>query len=231
MLATTIGIYVLYNYEKGNSDTLKENLKTAQHKLSALQDEKDVLMVRLALAESKAGDKPPERNSDLNQPVSETPVNERFAETKPMPEGDTHKAISLNANDTEKRSTDVDTSDVVDIEKFNTRYDTKDDMLRIEFILKKTNATTNKVSGRAFVVLKSDGSEIDPLVIPAATLRSGRPSQTKRGQYFSIAHFKWMNFKKKFPPPIKSFNYATVFVFSTEGKLLLEKDITIGEKL
>ena len=64
MLATTAGFYFLYKSGTKENKRLEKALKTSEEKIAALQNEKDVLMVRLVLAESKIKDGQPDRRKD-----------------------------------------------------------------------------------------------------------------------------------------------------------------------
>lgn len=231
MFITTTGFILLYKSEKGKNEHLKKTLKTSEQKSVALQKEKDVLMVRLVLAESKVRDKRPDLKGDTNEPSLEMSSNENSLKEENTNTDGMKKAAFSEPMDTTETVTDGEMSAIVDVENVDIFHDIKSNILKVKFILKKTDATAKTVSGRAFVILKRDKGEIDPLVIPSVSLSSGKPSQIKRGQYFSIAHLKWMNFEKKYQSGIKSFKYLTIFIFSTEGKLLLEKEISIGDIL
>lgn len=231
MAITTIVFSIFYKSEKGKNEHLKKALKTAEQKLSALQEKNDVLMVRLVLAESKARDKGSDLKGGVNEPSVGTLPNKRIRGEENTTTDGMQKEVSPEPTETSETDTGVVTPAIVKIENVDMFHDKKNNVLNFKFILKKIDETAKKVSGRAFVLLKDDKGEIDPLVIPSVSLSSGRPSQIKRGQYFSIAHLKWMNFKKKYQSTIKPFKYVTVFIFSTEGKLLLEKEMSIGDIL
>lgn len=229
IMAITVTVFaVLFKSEKGKNDHLKKALKISEQKITALQEEKDVLMVRLVLAESRAKDKRSDVRGDINEPSLETQSNNsRLKEGNTNTDG-SKKVVFPESKKTTETATDVTIPATVNVENVDVFHDTKNKMLNVKFILKKTDGTAKKVSGRAFVLLKGNNGKIDPLVIPSVSLSpEGIPSQIKRGQYFSIANLKWMNFKKKFQSTTKPFKYLTVFIFSTEGKLLLEKEMAI----
>ena len=218
---------VLYKNEKGKNEHLEKALKTSEQKIVALQEEKDVLMVRLVLAESKIREKRPDLKENTNKSSTEVLPNEGVQGKEDTNTEDLKVVASPELTASTETATDVEMPAVVSIDNVDIFYDKKNNTLNVKFILKTTDAAAATVSGRAFVLLKRDTDDTDSLVIPSVALSSGKPSQIKRGQYFSIANLKWMNFKKKYPPAIKSFKYVTVFIFSTEGELLLEKEMVI----
>lgn len=225
--ATITGFYVLYKKEKGKNENLKKALTDSKQKIAALQDKKDVLMVRLVLAESKVKDQQPDLKDEKNEPSTEMLSNGNISATENTNTDGTKKTVLSETKDTTETITKPEILTVVDAEDVDVFHDTNKNILRVKFILRKTDPAIKTVSGRAFVVLKSNKDEMDPLVLPSVSLTSGKPSQIRRGQYFSIAHFKWMKFEKKFYPTAESFQYVTVFAFTTEGELLLEKEIAI----
>jgi len=239
MFVTIIGFYVLYKGVKEKNENLEKALKASEQKTVALQDEKDVLMVRLVLAESKTKNQQPDVKKDIHDQTAEALSNESIparintnSEKKTFELVENHsapkqKAILSESRDTTEKIGEAEILTPVDVEDMDIFHDAKKNILRVKFILRKTEPTIKNVSGRAFVVLKSNNDEKDPLVLPSVSLSSGKPSQVKRGQYFSIAHFKWMKFEKRYQPATESFQRVTAFIFTTKGELLLEKDFAI----
>jgi hypothetical protein len=54
-------------------------------------------------------------------------------------------------------------------------------------------------------------------------LEDGKPTGKRRGHSFGINYFKTMRLSARAPKSPEKFKTATVFVFSREGELLLEK--------
>lgn len=239
MFVTITGFYVLYKGVKEKNENLEKALKVLEQKTVALQDEKDVLMVRLVLAESSIKNQQPDVKKDINDQMTETLPNESISakintnsEKKTFELVENHsapkqEAILSESSDAADKIGGAEILTPVDVEDMDIFHDAQKNILRVKFILRKTEPTIKNISGRAFVVLKSDNEDKDPLVLPSVSLTSGKPSQVKRGQYFSIAHFKWMKFEKRYQPVIESFQRVTAFIFTTKGELLLEKDFAI----
>lgn len=239
MFVTITAFFVLYKGVKEENKNLEKAMTASKQKIVALQDEKDVLMVRLVLAESKIKNQQPDIKKDINDQTTEMLSSESIPEkintnsekkTLELVEkysAPKHKAILSESRDTTEKIGEAETLTPVDVEDMDVFHDANKNILRVKFILRKTEPTIKNVSGRAFVVLKSNNNEKDPLVLPSVSLTSGKPSQVKRGQYFSIAHFKWMKFEKRYQPVTESFQRVTAFIFTTKGELLLEKDFAI----
>jgi hypothetical protein len=242
MLAIIICFYFLYKGKIKENDSLKKALKTSKQKITVLREEKDVLMVRFVLAESKlrngklgTQEKSVEKSiKNLDDESGSTEANTSAEnEEKAFGRAENNLIIKQTAAYSESTgSTDrrvkPEKLQVVDIEDLTVLHETDKKELIIKFILRKIAQNSKTVSGRAFVVLKRDNVDQDQwLALPSVPLISGKPSQVKRGQYFSIANFKWIKFERKSQAVTKRFQSVTVFIFATTGELLLEKELAI----
>ena len=243
VVAITGWLYFLYRSNAQEKKRLQNVLEASRQKVTALRDEKDQLMVRLVLAESKinAGQveskeekikAKPAVSQDLSasattkpkaadQKVDQTPA--KLPVVKPVPVAD----VATGTPDMPAESGQAEEPQVVNVEKLMVLYETDTNRLRVTFVLRKTDPNTESVIGRAFVVLKQD--KVDQkqwLTIPSVSLAAGKPSRVYRGQYFSIARFKTMKFERKVNDSSR-FQYVSVFIFTKDGKLLLEKELAI----
>ena len=101
--------------------------------------------------------------------------------------------------------------------------------LLVRFNIRNLNDAQKNISGYIFVVLKPDPSAHgEALVIPASSMENHRPSQPKRGQYFSIAHFKPVRFRNKDRSKQALYKSATVFVFTEKSELIFEKEFHLA---
>jgi len=66
-------------------------------------------------------------------------------------------------------------------------------------------------------------------VVPTAALKDGVPSEYKKGQYFSIAHFKPVKFRIKNQADPDFFKKASIFIFNEQAQLIFEELINITE--
>jgi hypothetical protein len=67
------------------------------------------------------------------------------------------------------------------------------------------------------------------LVVPTSALKNGIPSEYRKGQYFSIAHFKPVKFRIKNQSDPEFFKKASIVIFNDQGDLIFEKLIDITE--
>ncbi|MFC1812838.1 hypothetical protein ACFL03_09105 [Thermodesulfobacteriota bacterium] len=211
-----------------NKAKVKENrqlidaLTASRRQIEALRHEKDILTARLVLTE-------PETEKAQGEITEKRP-------DKPSKTADDAGASTASVQPEEEPvnvAPDVPAQEVqsgrVDVDSFKTSLEPYSNTLNVEFALKKIGSDSDSISGYAFVVLKNTESNQDQwLTFPSANFVSGRPSPVKRGQYFSIARFKWMKFEIDNPADIRRYEFATVFVFASEGALLMKKDFPIS---
>ena len=226
MIIVVASAACLYFFSKSNIEenlNLKNALGSMQQKVEALQDEKDILMVRLVMAESKL-----EPKQDKNQKQPAKSLNAPIASVK--------KRTDIEIGVSKKPAKPVQTIKLqaVDVKGVTVRHELLGiggSSLRIKFTLSKMDQNPENVSGRAFVVLKHDEDDKDQwLVLPSVPLISGKPSKIKRGKYFSIARFKSMHFEKNYLDVPKLFKNMTVYIFGKTGDLMLKKEFPIEIK-
>lgn len=243
VVAITAWLYFLYRSNAQERKRLQNALEASQQKVTALRDEKDQLMVRLVLAESKINAGQVGSQAEKRKPKPEVSQNlSASATTKPkaadqkidQTAAKLPKAKPVTVADAATGTPDMpveggpaEEPQVVNVEKLMVLNETDTNRLRVTFILRKTDPQTESVIGRAFVVLKHDQvNQKQWLTIPSVSLAAGKPSRVYRGQYFSIARFRPMKFERKVKDPSR-FQYVSVFIFTKDGKLLLEKELAV----
>ncbi len=119
---------------------------------------------------------------------------------------------------------------IVAIEGIRVGTDNDNGDLLVRFNIKNISPDSDTVAGYVFVVLKPGGATVsDWLVLPAVAVDKGRPALYTKGRYFSIAHFKPINFRVKSTRSPDAFNLATVFVYDGQGGLIFMEDIMLAE--
>jgi len=107
-----------------------------------------------------------------------------------------------------------------------------DNSAKFQFSLKNTDAQGRKATGYTFVVLKPDEASQDPARgSPWTPLTDGKPTTFKRGQFFSIARFKYVRGSISHIHDATRFKTATVYVYTEEGDLWIEKAFDIDAVL
>ena len=198
----------LYKNSIESNKNLLVDLKNLQHKIISLEHEKDILMARLILTESR-----------VEEGITKTD------DTIPF-----DKTASKNS-DIEKKSVQPEIPLSVSADDLIVFHQPDLNTLRVQYMLRNTGSKAHAIAGRSVVILKNKGDDNQKkwLILPHVPLVSGKPSG-KKGRNFSIFNLKTMKFRANDQTGPGQFNIATVYIYSTTGNLLLEKDFPIGIK-
>jgi len=241
-LSAATTIYMLYKKPFEENRRLQGELAKVGGQIRTLGEERDLLLTRLGIAESKlkkaqaaaqtvtaASEKDA---TQVGEPAEAAPLETAAAPVAPAapaasaePEPPAEKKVPpTGAPEELKPETKVDVRD------FQVRHEPDQRLLNVQFRLKNVNVEAGAVSGRTFVVLKNDQDpEAEILTIPKARLVDGKPARIHRGRYFSISRFNIVKLKSAYKTPPLTLNRATVFVYSGAGDLLLEKQFAIED--
>lgn len=231
---TAVFFYFIYMKSVKENKNLAVALDVSRQSLSAVRDEKDILMTRLVLAESrikeiqekqapKTTPATPPAKSGPDAAIQVVPVSEKIAsppepvqEQKPEPDTQTTPSAGKHP-------------DGVAVEAFLVFHETDTNKLKVEFQIKNMTPGSEIVSGYAFVILKRNAADrTEGLVFPSVKMISGKPSLINTGQYFSISRFKSMKFEKDNMANFSGLKSATVFIYATSGELLMDKTFPIS---
>ncbi|UCE54239.1 MAG: hypothetical protein JSV31_02000 [Desulfobacterales bacterium] len=232
--ALTVAAIVLFYYHNQNiikkNQKLHSSLDMVQKRLKALRHEKDILMARLVLAESRVKESLEERTEKQPQKPPEPLILKKSPEDAGPAEAEVKKKILAVETPTEPKveSEPPKPNLSVDVADFNItpQADTKN--LKIQFKVKNTSPNSQRVSGHTMVVLKGDTLQPKKwLAVPQMPLVDGKPTGKQRGHGFAINYFRTMRFTTGVPPSPDQFKTATVYVFTRTGDLLLEKNFPL----
>ena len=247
-VAAVVFSYLYVNLSK-NSDSIKAKLDIAQKTVNELTQEKEVLMAKLVISGSKLDvvpkplvaekreikpvplePEPVEKKEDLIKP--ETVKPETVKKVKPVVVPTSVKPVTPIEQDSpidSSRPTEI-VDKTVTIENFIVKKARSNKDLLVRFDIRKISNKPGDVAGRIFTVLRpGNASEEQLLVVPSTPLKNGIPSEYKKGQYFSIAHFKPVKFKIKNQESPDFFKKASIFIFNDKEELIFEKLINISE--
>ena len=217
VVALAVGLYFLYSSEAEENRSLINALEVSRQKVKSLQDDKELLMVRMVLAEAK-----------VKAGRIETEEKTTEKKTNLSKDKNASAAVKPPAPDISGPSMPDAEPQMISIEELMVLNTLEANNLKVTFKLRKTDQNTATISGHAFVILKIDRDDQKQwFAIPSVSLVSGKPSRIRRGQYFSIARFKAMKFQHKYSGDPKRFQYVTVFIYNADGKLLLESEFPI----
>lgn len=103
---------------------------------------------------------------------------------------------------------------------------------KYRFALKNVDEERDKIAGHTFVVLRPEEGSQEPIrPFPWSLLKDGKPVIFKRGQYFSIARFKFVSGTLTGVDTIEHFKFATVYVYSDTGDLLVKEVFEVDKIL
>jgi hypothetical protein len=202
----------LYDNARIESRIMHEKMENLQQALASVRNEKDILTARLVVAESKA-------QQTIAKVIAEKPVKPSV-KSAPKPSQTVQKPVVDKP---------VPGMSIV-AENFLVFYEPDVNTLSVQYKIRNTGSKEHPVSGRSVVILK-DGEE-NPrkwLVLPWVPLESGKPTG-KNGRSFSIYNFRTMRFKANDQVGPDQYKTALVYVFTTEGTLLLEQEFPVGIK-
>jgi hypothetical protein len=104
---------------------------------------------------------------------------------------------------------------------------------RFRYVVKNANREGGKISGYTFLVLTPHESSpaVPPRVFPGTSLVGGKPSDYRRGLYFSIARYKSVDGTLTDISTIGRYRTATIYAYSDTGNLLMERAFDISDVL
>lgn len=207
-IAASVWLGFLYKNSIESNKNLLVDLKNLQHKIISLEHEKDILMARLILTESR-----------VEENIAKADDTISFDKT-----ADRGSAI-------DKKSVPPEIPLSVSADDLIVFHQPDLNTLRVQYMLRNTGSKAHAIAGRSVVILKNkeNGDQKKWLILPHVPLVSGKPSGNT-GRNFSISKLKTMKFRANDQTGPGQFNIATVYIYSTTGKLLLEKDFPIGIK-
>lgn len=215
-------LLIVFKSTREDNKNLSSALDISRQKVMSLHDEKDLLMVRLVVAESKIKNRDTDISPDSNSSV-ETADSKAIDKTASLPDKKQveEKTAFIQPEKLQKTA----------IKDFIVLFEPDTATLKVQFKIINSSKDSQLVSGHAFVILKQqEDDQSSWLTFPSVFLVSGKPAKFKKGQYFSILRFKIIKFKTKNEADPKRFKTATLFVFATTGELLLEKSFPVEIK-
>lgn len=231
-LLASFYIGFLYTRNKMEIGSLKEKILTLEEKETTFKEEKELLMARIVIAESKlkANSKSAKKTALEEKKESDVLKETSMVASAQQPKKKTTQkpAAVLKKKSTplpEKSKLPVKMS--MTVKQFEIGEVYQKNRVWVKFVIRNTTPGRPPVLGRCVVLLKTDGDDPETwITLPKIPLDDGKPSG-RYGWYFKIANFKPFRLKTKvLTPPVK-FVEATIYVFSAKGKTLFEDDYPI----
>lgn len=244
------GLYYFFSHQAVENKRLKSEAAGLAKKVDRLINEREVLMARLVISGKEPGIET--QPMPLKVPIALPGKSEKEKKEGIKKKSDL-KSVETIVVTTVETTTAVASKELVDenkqgqaqvelksktpvqqivtIEKFTVTRDGVDGDLLVRFDIRNISDKPGGVSGRIFTILKPDvKSERDWLVVPSAKLDKGVPIKYKKGQYFSIAHFKPVKFRIENQAGPDFFKKASIYIFNENGDLMFESLIDITEE-
>jgi len=227
-IAISAGLFVWNQKIIMDNHDLKDDLKKLNKRIDTLRYDKDILMTRLVLAESRVQENlsaQTEKSADNKLSNQEPSRSDNDAITNQLAAKKIKQPAPKQAEPLQN-SQPIDSGLSVAIENFQISNLSDTNRLGVRFKIKNTTLNSQRVSGYTIVVLK--GEQTNWLPIPWMPLVDGRPTGKQRGHSFGINYFKTMKFSARSPKFPEKFQTATVYVFTRAGELLLEKGYPVN---
>jgi co-chaperonin GroES (HSP10) len=246
------GLYYFFSLQAVENRRLKNEVAGLTKKVEGLTNEREVLMARLVISGKEPGIAVPSEKPESAAGKSEKKIKEAVPEKPESKAGEiipettaaqdskaSVPVVGSGTTDEDKPGTsnqealesNVSVQKIVAIEKFTVTRDGADGDLLVRFDIRNISDQPGGVSGRIFTILKPDAdSQRDWLVVPTVKLDKGVPTQYKKGQYFSIAHFKPVKFRIENQAGPDFFKKASIYIFNENGDLMFERLIDITEE-
>ncbi len=221
-ITAAIAFYVMYKNTLVENKNLKNKLEASKQQFLTLRDEKDLLMSRLVVSESKL-----KSGSSTKKNVTAA----KSSEISEPAEG-LKKSLALNKPNAKKtppnQPIEIARPVSVKIENLSVTHMTDTHDYRAQFKIRNTGSHASPASGHSFVVLKNEDLEQDQwLTMPPVTLIEGKPGGNTKGQFFSIYRFKTVKFKTRSTNDHALYDRAAVYIYSTAGDIIYEKEFPI----
>ena len=235
VLAVVFAIVLFFQNQgvlKQNKD-LQKRFTDSRKQIEKLRHEKEILMARLVRAEAKTKENvAEERQIPQEKKVAQPTATPPQVASKPKPVKTVEKKSAVpQAAPPKPAPAETDEAEPVisvAVENFKVSRESGNKNLNAQFKIKNTSTAPQRAAGRIVVVLKGDDLQVDQwLVMPAVALAGDKPSG-KRGKSFSIQRFLTMNLTSKAPHYADQFQSAAVYVFTSTGELLLERDFSVN---
>ncbi|CAB1061588.1 hypothetical protein D1BOALGB6SA_6363 [Olavius sp. associated proteobacterium Delta 1] len=229
-IAITAGLLFFSLNIRQEKKQLESDLLDLKAQIKAIRYEKDVLMTKLVVAESRSkaspDKKPQEQSASATPQQNSSGYNETWESNRPAKvQEETASGKEADPSAAENQS---ESGLSVAVEDFQVSPRADENLLRVQFKIKNTSPNSQRVSGHAIVVLKGEQLQQNKwLTIPRISLTDGKPTGRQRGHIFGINYFKTMRFKTNLPKSPETYQHATVFIFSQKGDLLLEQDFPV----
>ena len=219
ILAVVLGALLVRSQHRFSK--LKNDLEGTRQQLAKLRDEKDLLLTQIVIKKKQNSAAQP--LTDQNKPPKAARHQDTAAQVD-TPEKTTAGRLPTKKARPPKPSETVAVKFGADARRLKVSYQAERSLLSLSFRVYNTSKPKAPLAGRTVVVFKNqDDPPIKWLVVPRMQLVDGKPDG-KKGKAFKINNYRTEKFRAYGQKPPIRYNMATVYIFSSNGKLLLSKD-------
>ncbi|MEJ2165681.1 MAG: hypothetical protein P8X90_09140 [Desulfobacterales bacterium] len=229
-IAAAVGLLFLNLHSRQEKAQLEAMLNDLKAQIKNMRYEKDLLMTRLVLAETRSKESPTtiQEKQEESDPAGEAEIGSRQQEPIGAEKVSRAAPPAPEQSEPEEVGGQSGSELSVTLENFKISPQPDEKLLRFQFKIKNTSANSQHVSGHTVVVLKAD--QLPPekwMAVPPMPLADGQPTGRQRGFSFGINYFKTMRFSSNYPKFADEYQIATVYVFTRRGEKLLEENFPV----
>ena len=213
--AALLGFF--YQQQSVEIDRLQNELRSIKDQAAKLRDEKDLYLTQFVA--SQKNNPPAARKTEQSKPI-DIPAPSKIGQ--PTPVQSPQKAPPTPAPKPKPATKAVQWK--ADIRRFAVTYDPDREVLKAQFRIYNTSKPKQPLAGRSVVAFKEmDTSPLKWFTVPRVPISEGKPDGA-RGQAFKINNYRTMTFRAHQQKAPVTYDTASVFIFSADGKLITERD-------
>lgn len=227
-----VSSYSLLSYTTLHSEKrqLAKDLQEMEKRLETAEAAKENALVRLIMLEDK-GKGPAGKTAPASEPKRQETVSEA---ARPTPQAQTAADETAPGPEPPARAKglDAETTPKMLVKDPIIWFEPEENVFKFQFSLSNVDRGDVRLAGFTFFVLRpandQDGSCRS---FPWSSMQDGKPDNHKKGQYFSIAHFKYVRGTLRDIEPITHYETATIYVYEDNGELLAENVFKVSKLL
>lgn len=213
--AALLGFF--YQQQSVEIDRLQNELRSIKDQAAKLRDEKDLYLTQFVA--SQKNNPPAVRKAEQSKPI-DIPAPSKKGQQKAA---QSPQKASPAPSPKPKPAT-VAVQWKADIRRFGVTYDPDREVLKAQFRIYNTSKPKRPLAGRSVVAFKEmDSPPLKWFTVPRVPISEGKPDGA-RGQAFKINNYRTMTFRAYQQKAPVTYDTASVFVFSADGKLITERD-------
>jgi hypothetical protein len=213
--AALLGFF--YKQQAVEIDRLQNELRLIKDQAAKLRDEKDLYLTQFVA--SQKNNPPAVRKEEQPEPI-DIPAPSKSGQQKPAQPP--RKAPPSPAPKPKPATEAVQWK--ADIRRFAVTYDPDREVLKAQFRIYNTSKPKRPLAGRSVVAFKEmDTSPLKWFTVPRVPISEGKPDGAM-GQAFKINNYRTMTFRAYQQKIPVTYDTASVFIFSADGKLITERD-------